>query len=122
MPAACGTHILKSIAKILKEYSGARFVKNCYEREPGRVTYLLKDLNWHTLELRRKIVRLTTMYKTVKYPHCTPITPSRGIKLWKDAATVKAIGVPNIVQKRLVAGRNLNATFTKLRRTGQGVA
>ena len=32
----------------------------------------------------------------VKYPHCTPITPSRRTKLWKDAATVRAIGVPNI--------------------------
>ena len=100
----------------------ARFVKNCYEREPGRVTNLLKDLNWHALELRRKIVRLTTMYKIEKYRNCTPITPSRRTKLWKDAATDKAIGVPNIVQKRLVAGRNLNATFTELRRTGQGVA
>ena len=36
----------------------------------------------------------------VKYPHCTPITPSRGTKLWKDVATIRAIGVPNIVQKR----------------------
>ena len=36
----------------------------------------------------------------VKYCHCTPITPSRRTKLWKDAATVRAIGVPNIVQKR----------------------
>ena len=34
--------------------------------------------------------------RVVKYPHCTPITPSRGTKLWKDAATVRAIGVPNI--------------------------
>ena len=40
-----GTHILKSIAKILKEYHGkpARFVKKkkCYEREPGTVKNLL---------------------------------------------------------------------------------
>ena len=39
-----GTHILKSIAKILKEYNGkpARFVKKkCYEREPGTVKNLL---------------------------------------------------------------------------------
>ena len=38
--------------------------------------------------------------RIVKYPHCTPIIPSRGTKLWKNAATVRAIGVPNIVQKR----------------------
>ena len=40
-----GTHILKSIAKILKEYNSkpARFVKKkkCYEREPGTVINLL---------------------------------------------------------------------------------
>ena len=36
----------------------------------------------------------------VKYPHCTPITPSRRTKVWKDAATVRAIGVPNIAQRR----------------------
>ena len=43
--AAYGTHILKSIAKILKEYNSkpARFVKKkkCYEREPGTVINLL---------------------------------------------------------------------------------
>ena len=43
----------------------ARFVKNCCEREPGTVTNPLNDLNWHSLELRRKIARLTTMYKIV---------------------------------------------------------
>ena len=43
----------------------ARFVKNCYVREPGTVTNLLNDLNWYSLELRRKITRLTTMYKIV---------------------------------------------------------
>ena len=42
-----------------------RFVKSCYEREPGTVTSLLNDLNWPSLELRRKIARLTTMYKIV---------------------------------------------------------
>ena len=43
----------------------ARFVKNCYVWEPGTVTNLLNDLNWYSLELRRKITRLTTMYKIV---------------------------------------------------------
>ena len=42
-----------------------RFVKNCYVREPGTATNLLKDLNWHSLELRRKITRLTAMHKIV---------------------------------------------------------
>ena len=41
----------------------ARFLKTCCEREPGTVTNLLNDLNWHSLELRRKIARVTTMYK-----------------------------------------------------------
>ena len=39
----------------------ARFVKSCYMWEPGTVTNLLNDLNWHSSELRRKIARLTTM-------------------------------------------------------------
>ena len=43
----------------------ARFVKNCYEREPGTVTNLLNDLNWHSLEIRCKIAQVTTMYKIV---------------------------------------------------------
>ena len=43
----------------------ARFVKNCYVREPGTVTNFLDDLNWHSLELRRKIMRPTTMCKIV---------------------------------------------------------
>ena len=42
-----------------------RLLKNCYIRESGTVTNLLNDLNWHSLELRRKITRLTTMYKIV---------------------------------------------------------
>ena len=34
----------------------------------------------------------------VKYPHCTPITPSQRTKLWIDAATVRATGVPYLVK------------------------
>ena len=37
----------------------------CYEREPCTVTNHLNDLNCHSLELRRKIARLTTVYKIV---------------------------------------------------------
>ena len=40
-------------------------MKNCYVRESGIVTNLLNDLNWHSLELRRKITRLTTMSEIV---------------------------------------------------------
>ena len=47
------------------ERRAARFIKNCDEREQGTLTNPLKDLKWHSLELRRKIARLTTMYKMV---------------------------------------------------------
>ncbi|CAH3184108.1 unnamed protein product [Porites lobata] len=50
-------------AKCLHVGPAARFLKTCCEREPGTVTNHLNDLNWHSLELRRKIARLTTMYK-----------------------------------------------------------
>ena len=43
---------------------------------------------------------ITSVYSIVKYPHCTPIAPSRRTKLWKGAATVRAIGVPNIAQRQ----------------------
>ena len=33
----------------------ARFVKNCHKREPATVTQLLEDLNWCSLEHRRKV-------------------------------------------------------------------
>ena len=33
--------------------------------------------------------------KTVKYPHCTPIIPSRRTKLWKVAAPVPDITLPS---------------------------
>ena len=50
---------------LIVSWRAARFVKNCYEREPGTLTNPLNDLNWHSLELRRKIARLITMYKMV---------------------------------------------------------
>ena len=43
----------------------ARFMKNCYVWEPGTVTNLLNDLNWHLSELQHKIAWLTNMYKIV---------------------------------------------------------
>ena len=43
----------------------ARFVKCCYQREPGTVTKLLKDLEWPTLQQRRMKARLINFYKTM---------------------------------------------------------
>ena len=43
----------------------AKFVKNFYVRESGTVRNFLNDLNWHSIELRRKNTQLTTMYKIV---------------------------------------------------------
>ena len=64
---------------------------------------------------------ITSVYSVVKYPHCTPIAPSRKTKLWKDAATVRAIGVPN-AKPTATRGGGRGETFTELRRTGQGAA
>ena len=43
----------------------ARYVLNCYERSAS-VTEMLKQLDWETLELRRKKARLIMLYKM----HC----------------------------------------------------
>ena len=36
-----------------------------YHNPASNINPALNDLNWHSLELRHKIVRLTTMYKIV---------------------------------------------------------
>jgi hypothetical protein len=41
----------------------ARFARGCYSREPGTVTALLQDLEWQSLEIRRKLNRLAIFYK-----------------------------------------------------------
>ena len=41
----------------------ARFVVSNYNRTEGTVTSILNDLNWPTLQERRKNIRLATMYK-----------------------------------------------------------
>ena len=51
----------KDIERIQRR--AARFVKSKYERSKGTVTRLLKELEWQTLEERRKNIRLTLMYK-----------------------------------------------------------
>ena len=43
----------------------ARFVKNCYSREPGTVTNLLHDLHWLPLKVRRTISRLILFHKAI---------------------------------------------------------
>ena len=43
----------------------ARFVKSCWERTPGTVTNLLRDLDWPPLQDRRKIARLTLFHKAI---------------------------------------------------------
>ena len=55
-------HVM-AIEKIQR--SAARFVKNNYERTKGTVKSLLEDLQWQSLEARRKAARLTLMYKIV---------------------------------------------------------
>ena len=41
----------------------ARFVKNCWQRTPGTVSNLLNDLDWPSLQNRRKSVRLTLLHR-----------------------------------------------------------
>ena len=43
----------------------ARFVKNCWDKERGTVTHLLKKLNWGTLQARRQKARLIMFYKAI---------------------------------------------------------
>ena len=43
----------------------ARFATKTYSRQEGCVTQALNYLNWPTLEHRRKVNRLTLMYKTL---------------------------------------------------------
>ena len=47
------------------QHRAARYVLNCYERSAS-VTEMLKQLDWETLELRRKKARLIMLYKM----HC----------------------------------------------------
>ena len=44
--------LIKTLKRILRQ--AARFCTQNYSREPGTVTQLLKDLQWDTLQTRRK--------------------------------------------------------------------
>ena len=46
-------------------YLTSNFAQSLGYLDPASNNPALDDLNWHSLELRRKIARLTTMYKIV---------------------------------------------------------
>ena len=46
-------------------YLSSNFAQTLGYLNPASNNPALDDLNWHSLELKRKIVRLTTMYKIV---------------------------------------------------------
>ena len=59
-------HIQKQIKDIESiQKRAARFVKNEYSTTPGTVTNLLNVLKWPPLQKRRKVARLTMMFKVV---------------------------------------------------------
>ena len=59
-------HLKKHVKQIEGvQRRAARFVKNCYTREPGTVTNLLNELNWIPLKVRRTISRLTLFHKAI---------------------------------------------------------
>ncbi len=51
------------IEKVQKK--AARFAENNYCREAGKMTKMLDDLGWPTLETRRKYMRLVTFHKII---------------------------------------------------------
>ena len=60
-------HLKKHIKQIEGvQRRAARFVKNCYTREPGTVTNLLNELNWIPLKKQRTISRLTFLHKAIQ--------------------------------------------------------
>ena len=59
-------HLLKHKDQLeMVERRSAWFIKNDYQREEGTFTKILQDLQWKTLEQRRKLIRLLLMYKIV---------------------------------------------------------
>ena len=56
-----------SLQDVPKELArrAARFTTKTYSRQEGCVTQALNYFNWPTLEHRRKVTRLTLIYKTV---------------------------------------------------------
>ena len=58
----------------------ARFVKNEYSTTPGTVMIILNDLKWPTFEKRRKVTRLTTMFKVVSSLSAIQVRPCKLFK------------------------------------------
>jgi hypothetical protein len=60
-----GIHIRKIILKKIEmvQRRSAHFIKHQYNREPGSVTNILKDLKLPTREIRRKTKRLCLFHK-----------------------------------------------------------
>ena len=71
----CGDpYFEKDIQRIEKiQRKAARFVKSDYQRTSS-VTSMLKDLGWESLQQRRKINRLSMMYKIVNNQVAIPPT------------------------------------------------
>ncbi|CAH3191455.1 unnamed protein product [Porites evermanni] len=67
-------------AKCLHVGPAARFLKPAASGNPVQSLIFLNDLNWHSLELRRKIARLTTMYKIVN--NKTKVNIPETLKEW----------------------------------------
>ena len=64
--AAWDPYLKKDIGRLeAVQRRAARFVKDEYSRTPGTVTSIYRDLNWDTLEKRRKILRLTLLHKVL---------------------------------------------------------
>ena len=53
----------------------ARFATSNYTREPITVTTILQNLGWQTLENRRKMARLTLLYKSINGEEAVNIPP-----------------------------------------------
>ena len=54
------------------QHKAARFVTKNYSRAPGSITKILEQLQWPTLEQRRKQCRLRNMYKIQTEPQPYP--------------------------------------------------
>ena len=62
--ASWDPHCLKHIKTLERiQRQAAKFCTQNYSREPGTITQLLKNLQWDTLQTRRRIKRLDIIYK-----------------------------------------------------------
>ena len=74
-------HVQKQINDIeAVQRRAARFVKRCHDRTPGTVTTILNELEWPTLQQRRKEARLTMMYKAINRQIYLELPPYLNLK------------------------------------------